>query len=619
MATASWTWIKQHSALLGLTIALGVGGYLHPHVVRQVDVQFTDQIQRLRGNLPPGNITIVAIDDHSLQQAANSDLSDQTHLHQLDQWPWPRQIHGLVLNRLIQAGARLVAIDFLFDSPSIHGELDDAAFVSALKQHKNSVVVGTQVLNSRGPVAGLSLQTLHPPIAEVLGRSEVGLLNGEPDGDGIIRQRPGNATFQLRQTLGENVPNGLAKAMLNKLPLTETNIGSNLLLEPYGPPRTIRTIPIWNVLENRTFSELKEAGTFKDQLVLIGPTAAVFQDLHQTIFAGAEGMPGVEIHATELGNRIDGRGLHQLLTPAWWGLAIGLTVLGIGLLLERNERPLLRLGIATGLGILCCAGGTLSIQLINQALPAASMASALVALGLVSSSEATVRLQLQKRRLRQSLGRYLSPAVAAEIADKPNEAKDLLGGQLINVVVLMSDIRSFTAFTKEMTEQGDVRGLVQRLNTYFSEVVEAIHAEEGTVDKFIGDATLAVFGAPIQRPDEDNAAAAIRAALSMHQRLTKLNQQWSDHGKPQWQQVIALSYGWVVSGNIGSSVRMDYTVIGDAVNTASRLESIAKQCNETIVMSDSLAQQLAGKWPLRDLGEFAIRGQGEQRVYALRF
>ena len=238
--------------------------------------------------------------------------------------------------------------------------------------------------------------------------------------------------------------------------------------------------------------------------------------------------------------------------------------------------------------------------------------------GIVSSADATIRLQWQRRRLRRTLGRYLSPAVAAEIADQPEEADELLGGKIMDVVILMSDIRGFTAFTQAMTDQGEVKQLVDRLNSYFSEVVDAVHTEEGTVDKFIGDAVLAVFGAPLQKSRSSNVLAAVRAAVALQQRLAKLNRVWIREGKSPWEQVVVLSYGWVVSGNIGCASRMDYTVIGDAVNTASRLETIAKQCGEAIVMSAAVAEHLPGHWPLQDLGTFPIRGQGDQRVFALQ-
>ena len=129
---------------------------------------------------------------------------------------------------------------------------------------------------------------------------------------------------------------------------------------------------------------------------------------------------------------------------------------------------------------------------------------------------------------------------------------------------------------------------------------------------------LAVFGAPIQRDKSTNVLAAVRTAINLQQRLADLNGTWQTEGQKPWKQVVVLSYGWVVSGNIGCTSRMDYTVIGDAVNTASRLEAIAKQCNQSIVMSAAVAEQLPKDWPLLDLGTFTIRGQGQQKVFALQ-
>ena len=207
--------------------------------------------------------------------------------------------------------------------------------------------------------------------------------------------------------------------------------------------------------------------------------------------------------------------------------------------------------------------------------------------------------------------------MAAEIANQPEEADGLLGGQLMDVVILMSDIRGFTGFTQEMTEQGKVKELVSRLNQYFSEVVNAVHSEQGTVDKFIGDAVLAVFGAPLKQSRSANVRAAVRTAIALQKKLSDLNLDWEEQGQRPWQQVVVLSHGWVLSGNIGCASRMDYTVIGDAVNTASRLETIAKQTGESIVMSAAVAEQLQDGVSVRNIGTFTIRGQGEQQVFAL--
>lgn len=613
-------WIRRHAALLmlGSTIAIVAG--LNATALNQLNLRFAGLVQEWRGKrTAPDQVVIVAIDDFSLQQADNADLSTDPLLKSLTQWPWPRQVHGRVLERLFEAGADVVGFDVLFEAPSSHGPKDDQVFADALKRHQQHVVLGTQALTTRGPVAGVSLLDIAPSLSKMSPVVHRGLLNGEPDPDGVIRRRPGDAVISLRQRLGPSVPDGLANAVLKRLGGdVDVKTSDSILLDPYGPPRTIKTISIWELLEPKAFESLKASKLLKGALVLVGPTAAVFQDLHPAVFSGAEGMPGVELHATELANRLEGRSLRWISAPTGWNWLIAAVVIAAGLIAGRWDRPLPRIGFLLGSAGLLLAISASLVAWAGILLPMVGLAAGLGITGIVSGGEATVRLQWQRRRLRRTLGRYLSPAVAAEIADQPEEADGLLGGRLMDVVVLMSDIRGFTAFTQTMTEQGRVKDLVERLNRYFGEVVDAVHAQEGTVDKFIGDAVLAVFGAPLQNDAETNVLAAIRTALSLQKRLQALNQDWIADGQPPWEQVVVLSYGWVVSGNIGSNHRMDYTVIGDAVNTASRLEAIAKRCNASIVMSEAVAKKLPSHLTLKDLGQHAIRGQGVQSVYALR-
>ena len=615
-----YDWIRRYGPTLLLSgLVLTVGG-LGKERLSRLDLRFADWVQETRGprNAPKG-VVIVAIDDFSLQQAANADLSRDPLLKDLNQWPWPRRVHVKVLERLFEAGASAVGFDLLFEAPSSHGADDDAAFAGALGRYRDRVALGVQVLSGRGPVANMSLLDLTSALQPADQSLNRGLLNGSPDRDGVIRRRPGQSAVEMRQHLGSSVPDGLAKTLL-ELANADINLDDEPLdlLDPYGPPGTIPTLSIWELLDANAFLTIKKSGVLTDATVLVGPTAAVFQDLHPAVFSGAQGMPGVELHATEVANRLEGRSLRWIPAPPGWNLAMAVLVLVAGICTSRQERPLPRLGVLLAAsGVLVTAGAGL-IAWGGLLLPVLGPAGCLILTGIVSSADATLRLQWQRRRLRRTLGRYLSPAVAAEIADQPEEADELLGGKLMDVVVLMSDIRGFTTFTQEMTQRGDVKGLVDRLNTYFSEVVDAVHSQGGTVDKFIGDAVLAVFGAPLQKTSSTNVIAGVRTAITLQQRLAALNRAWIAQGQPPWEQVVVLSYGWVVSGNIGCSSRMDYTVIGDAVNTASRLEAIAKQCGQSIVMSAAVAEQLPDDWRLENLGTFPIRGQGQQQVFALK-
>lgn len=613
-------WIRRHGAMVVLSGLVATAGGIGRDWPSLTDLRFAGLVQETRGpRTPPTKVAIVAIDDFSLQQAANADLSKDPLLQSLNQWPWPRNVHVRVLNRLFDAGASTVGFDLLFEAPSSYGPADDAAFADALQRYRDRVALGVQVLSSRGPVAGMSLLDLTPTLHSSDQPLNRGLLNGSPDADGVIRRRPGHSALEMRQHLGAAVPDGMAMTLL-KLANADVDLTVHPtdLLDPYGPPGTIETLSIWEILDTSAYTTIKTSGLLKDAAVLVGPTAAVFQDLHPAVFSGAQGMSGVELHATEVANRLEDRSLRWVPAPPGWNLVMAGLVLIAGIAASRQERPLPRLGmLLAASGLLVSAGAGL-IAWGGLLLPVLGPAACLAMTGIISSADATIRLQWQRRRLRRTLGRYLSPAVAAEIADQPEEADELLGGKSMDVVIMMSDIRGFTAFTQEMTEQGKVKELVDRLNAYFSEVVDAVHAEEGTVDKFIGDAVLAVFGAPIQKSSSTNALAAVRTAIELQRRLAMLNHAWAAKGHSPWEQVVILSYGSVVSGNIGCASRMDYTVIGDAVNTASRLEGVAKQCGQSIVMSAAVAERLPGDWPLQDLGTFPIRGQREQRVFALQ-
>lgn len=607
------------------TTALAISGFsaLFQQRLSQWELAVTSLGQELAGvrrqQVP---VAVVAIDDFSLTQAANADLSGDPLLKSLQTWPWPREVYAVLLDRLFGAGARAVAIDLLFDAPSARGPAGDQALASVLRRHQPRTVLAAQVLESRGELAGLALSLPLPGLQAAAGPGAVGLLNGALEPDGSIRRRPGDYATALRAQLGPSVPDSLGRTLMRAGGLPDRAAPPPLpgnwlaLLAPYGPPRTITTLPVWSLLEAGAYDQLKRSGRLRGQLVVLGPTAAVMQDLHQTVFSGAEGMPGAEIHATEIANRADGTTLWFRQADPAWPVVLGLIALAVGFGIVRIDKPLVRLLVGASLAVLVAICGWLGVAVLALAAHLFSVAAAIALMAVVSTGDATLQLQWQRRRLRLALSRYLSPAVAAQIASQPADADGLLGGNRAEVVIMMTDIRGFTERTRRMSEAGMARELVGQLNEYFGEVVEALHSHGGTVDKFIGDATLAIFGAPLNRGAEAEARAGLAAALEIQQRLQRLNRRWQQGDREPWQQVIVLNYGAVISGNIGSSTRMDYTVIGDAVNAASRLEGVAKQCGRELVMSASFVA-LIPDVPVEDLGEFELRGQGLARVYGL--
>jgi adenylate cyclase len=221
---------------------------------------------------------------------------------------------------------------------------------------------------------------------------------------------------------------------------------------------------------------------------------------------------------------------------------------------------------------------------------------------------AMVRGLIERDRLRETFGRY----VTRQVADHLLAGKVELGGELVPVTVLFSDIRAFTTISERMPP----RELLDFLNVYFSGMVESVMMHDGVVDKFIGDAIMAVFGAPVPRPGDS--LNAIKAALDMRRRLAKMNAGFRAGGTPEIRAGIGLHAGEVVAGNMGHIERMEYTVIGDAVNLASRLEGLTKEFDADVLLSEDLYLQVKDDVEAEPLRRIQVKGRAQEvMVYKL--
>ncbi len=214
----------------------------------------------------------------------------------------------------------------------------------------------------------------------------------------------------------------------------------------------------------------------------------------------------------------------------------------------------------------------------------------------------------ERDRLRETFGRY----VTRQVADHLMKGNVTLGGELVPVTVLFSDIRSFTSISETM----EPRALLDFLNEYFSGMVESVMLHHGVVDKFIGDAIMAVFGAPVPHPDDP--IHAVKAALDMRVRLQKINVAFKERGLPEIRTGIGLHSGRVVAGNMGHTERMEYTVIGDAVNLASRLEGMTKELQCDVILSEDLFIQVEQHVVTEPLRKIKVKGRDQEvMVYRL--
>ena len=206
-----------------------------------------------------------------------------------------------------------------------------------------------------------------------------------------------------------------------------------------------------------------------------------------------------------------------------------------------------------------------------------------------------------ERKMKRLFGQYVSKDVYEQLVDNPDLAR--LGGQRREMTVLFSDIRGFTT----VSEKGQPEEIVATLNEYFTRMVEIVFEHKGTLDKFVGDMVMALFGAPLDDPR--HAEHAVDAALKMISELNALNRKWTSEGRPPLDIGIGISTGSMIAGNIGSEAIMSYTVIGDAVNLGARLESLNKEYGTRIIISEATRDALPGRYVLRPLGDVVVKGK----------
>jgi adenylate cyclase len=340
-----------------------------------------------------------------------------------------------------------------------------------------------------------------------------------------------------------------------------------------------------------------DPSVFHDKIVFVGVTAAGLSDVFETPFAGGR-MPGIQVHASVADDFLSNRFMHPesrgvrialiaamalafglvaTLLPAWWaaGAFVAIIAAFVALATRQFEH------------------GTW----INITQP--TLASSLALFGGVAYQYFFEGRE--KRKMKRLFGQYVSKDVYDQLVANPELAR--LGGQRRQMTVLFSDIRGFTT----VSESGQPEEIVAILNEYFTRMVDIVFRNKGTLDKFVGDMVMALFGAPLD--DRDHAQHAVDAALEMVRELNRLNQKWTAEGRPALDIGIGISTGPMIAGNIGSEAIMSYTVIGDAVNLGARLESLNKQYGTRIIISEATRKALPDRYHFRPLGDVVVKGK----------
>ena len=438
-----------------------------------------------------------------------------------------------------------------------------------------------------------------------------GYFNMIPDPDGVVRRIPGvfkfndmlyaplsivSASVYLDDPISVYVDeHGVEIIKIGKSSIPTDKYGQ-ILINYRGPERTFPHISIADILNGNI-----DKNEFKNKIVLVGATAQGIYDLRVSPFATA--FPGLEIHANILDSILSKDFLHQ---PEWVGVFDILAITVAGLLLAFF---LPRTGVITGaiIAAMLFFGHILLCHflfsgkgwIINLVYPL----SVIVILYIGITTYRYLLELKQKQFIKNAFSTYLAPSVVKHLVDSPE--KLVLGGEEREITAFFSDVEGFTSISETLSPHE----LVELLNEFLTEMTEIILDHEGTVDKFEGDAIIAFFGAPNFL--ENQAETACMACIEMQKRLSKLRKKWKKEGKPELFMRIGISTGPAVVGNMGSRNRMDYTMMGDTVNTAARLEGVNKLYGTYTLISQT-TYAAAGDWSLtREIDSINVVGKNE--------
>ncbi|HLB30395.1 MAG TPA: adenylate/guanylate cyclase domain-containing protein [Gammaproteobacteria bacterium] len=547
---------------------------------------------------PPDDIVIVAIDELSMQEFNR-------------QWPWPRTMHAELVRALKEAGAAVIGFDVLFSEPDGNGDDADAEFAAAMAEAGNVILA-----EDRQRVDDARYQLLTPvqPIPVLLEAAEAtGLVWMPLDDDGFIRRanlsRQGVWPFAVELARAYRARQGTAGEFPGPAAAFHMPHGdaAPLMINFLGSPRSIPTVSYYQAIDYRAWLPPEY---FRDKVVLIGFNLASPPDMevadhfaYPFVNSAHAQIPGVEVHAT----LVDTLLRERYLRPFPYAAQFLIFVIALGIAAPVLARYPHWRGIAL-ISLLAGLYGAGQFLLFHLGGYTSFVVTPLSALFMFLVSERTYRYAVvdrEKRFIQKAFGHYISPAVVAELIEKPDTLN--LYGEFRDSTILFSDLVGFTS----LTERLEPLQLHATLTEYFNEMLAAIQAQHGTLDKFIGDAVMCFFGVPV--PDPAHARQGVTAAWNMLQNLHRLNERWAARGIAPLGMRVGVNTGRVLAGNMGATNVFNYTVMGDAVNLASRLESANKQYGTKIMLGEETYQLIAGEFDTRLLDRIRVKGK-EQGV-----
>ncbi len=641
--TGSKDWIQR--LIIGLCIGILVTtfvqdtfyhfGLFHKLHLASIDYRF-DQRGPLARDGTDLDVVIVGISRESFELAP-------------DPYPFPRDYYARAIRNLDRLGAKVIGIDLIFDTPSYHDPQQDALLFDEIKDAGNVVLAGViRGIERRGEVEAVIVQE-----GDMFGNiffeadSSLGFVQMRKDPDGVIRRYP----VSMFTHGGARMMPSFGTAVLNRYDgrdaLTQPQIrehafilGKRIIprtaetthINYYGPSGTFTKFDLIDVIDDETFTTLDElrygvdldifydfveTNPFKDKVVLIGPVFPESQDLHSTP-VHPEGTPdfnemyGVEIHANMIQAMIDDNYLKPTSETSGALIVIATAFILFMLISVIKAVKFRHQYILEFAAILITAGAIYLVfylgnwYFINQQVitPVIGPVAALILGYFGSAIHQYLTERRQKEIVKSIFSHYVSPAIVNELLSDTDKLR--LGGEKKELTVLFSDIAGFTSISEGLPPEK----LVELLNEYLDAMTDIIIKNKGTLDKYEGDAIMAFWGAPISLPDHPYLACF--SAIQMQKTLNKLREDHTARKKHLKMHVrIGINTGDMIVGNMGGKERFDYTVIGDSVNLAARLEAANKYYGTNIIISQNTYQYVQESVVVRELDTIVVKGKTE--------
>lgn len=561
--------------------------------LKTFDNFFFDNYQK---NIDTGNpvekfIVVVAIDDLSLKK--------------FDVWPVARSKYAELVKILNKGGAKVIAFDVNFDSYSGYAYEDDLDFSKQLAKSKNVILARDYYMERNLPV-------LRDPIKELKDNAVLAMVNPVLDRDSFIRRYTMLAYhrdeallyFALQASmLYKNINNRELRLNGSKLLLADIAVpldhNGRMLINYFSGDKGISVVPFSHVLE-RGFLELNP-DYFRNKLVLVGSTASYLQDSFPTPVD--INMPGVMIHANAIRTILNKEFITEI--PYLYYFCVVLFFVAITYLITIAKGSLIGF-IFSGffMGFILILGNILyknGIYLEKTALFFSVTASLMF--GFFMNF---LNIKEERTRVKGIFKQYVSPNIVDRFVSGEESLSER--GKERNVSVLFADIVGFTS----LCEKFPAEQVVEKLNDVLDVLTEEVFKFEGTLDKFMGDALMAVWGSPVEQ--ENHAELSVSCALSMLEAVKSLNARWGAEGKSALDIGISIGSGKAIAGNIGAQKHKDYTVIGDVVNIAARLQPLTRE-GYSIVIEEKTKELIEGKHPVNKIGDVVVKGK-KQKVIA---